>query len=264
MTKNILLITKFNHYLRATNEEFSKEFNIHESRPDKEKIASILKEINIDVILVDLSDFEEVTLHHAEDIFHYAKTRQTPIITIGSTADYHSLNNDSMGQINEMLYQPITIGNISEVLKKYINMTNGNDVLIEINNNGDYRKRILFIDDSGIMLRALKAILNNDYQISMANSAKTALISIARTKPDAILLDYDMPEYDGRQTLEMLRANEKTKNIPVFFLTGVASREKIDAIISLRPQGYILKPLNRKLILETLKEYFSNQNRTIK
>ena len=51
-----------------------------------------------------------------------------------------------------------------------------------------------------------------------------------------------MPVCDGRQTLEMIRADEDLREIPVIFLTGVNSREHIEAVLKLRPAGYMLKP----------------------
>ena len=47
---------------------------------------------------------------------------------------------------------------------------------------------------------------------------------------------------DGRQTLEMIRADEDICNIPVIFLTGVDDRAHIQAVLALRPAGYMLKP----------------------
>ena len=60
-----------------------------------------------------------------------------------------------------------------------------------------------------------------------------------------------MPVVDGRVTLEKIRANERSRNIPVVFLTAINSKEKILAIASLNPADYLLKPVNAKRILET-------------
>jgi CheY-like chemotaxis protein len=62
-----------------------------------------------------------------------------------------------------------------------------------------------------------------------------------------------MPVCDGRQVFEMIRADEEIKNIPVVFLTGVNDREHIEPILAMRPAGYVLKPLDKKLLLEKIK-----------
>ena len=64
------------------------------------------------------------------------------------------------------------------------------------------------------------------------------MTAIGKKRPDLILLDYEMPVCDGRQTLEMIRADEELKDIPVIFLTGVNDREHIESVLSLKPAGY--------------------------
>lgn len=57
-----------------------------------------------------------------------------------------------------------------------------------------------------------------------------------------IFLDYEMPGCDGRQTLEMIRSDECMADIPVVFLTGMSEKKYIQAVLELRPAGYLLKP----------------------
>ena len=75
-----------------------------------------------------------------------------------------------------------------------------------------------------------------------------------KQRPDVILLDYEMPVCDGRQTLEMIRADEEMKDIPVIFLTGVNDRENIQAVLRLRPAGYLLKPAVPERRIETIEK----------
>ncbi|MBR6294429.1 MAG: response regulator, partial [Lachnospiraceae bacterium] len=69
-----------------------------------------------------------------------------------------------------------------------------------------------------------------------------------------ILLDYEMPVCDGRQTLEMIRADEELSSIPVIFLTAVRDKEHIEKVLSLRPQGYLLKPSTRDNLIAKINE----------
>lgn len=85
-------------------------------------------------------------------------------------------------------------------------------------------------------------------------SGMNAIKAIGKKRPDLILLDYEMPVCDGRQTLEMLRADEESKHIPVVFLTGVNDRAHIEAVLSLRPAGYLLKPPDKKMIVDTIRK----------
>lgn len=118
--------------------------------------------------------------------------------------------------------------------------------------NGE-KRRLLIVDDDGTTLRVLKAMLEHEYDVTIVNSGMNAMKAIGKKRPDVILLDYEMPVCDGRQTLEMLRADEESRNIPVVFLTGVNDREHIEAVLSLRPAGYLLKPPDKKKIVEAIK-----------
>lgn len=114
------------------------------------------------------------------------------------------------------------------------------------------RKHILVVDDSPIMLKMIKEHLQDDYDIATAVSGKVAMGFLKRRKTDLILLDYDMPEEDGPTILVKLRNTETTKDIPVIFLTGVTERKKIQEVLLLKPQGYLLKPIDRKKLKEAI------------
>lgn len=118
----------------------------------------------------------------------------------------------------------------------------------------DEKKKLLIVDDDGTTLRVLKGMLEHEYDVTIVNSGMNAIKAIGKKRPDLILLDYEMPVCDGRQTLEMLRADEESKNIPVVFLTGVNDRAHIEAVLSLRPAGYLLKPPDKKMIVDTIRK----------
>lgn len=118
------------------------------------------------------------------------------------------------------------------------------------------KRKVLVVDDSGMMLRTIKSVLENDYEVALANSAMKGFAAIELSKPDVILLDYEMPVCDGKMMFEMLRANPETEDIPVFFLTAIAEKEKIIQVLELQPEGYILKPVSGEKILKRLKEFF--------
>ena len=107
------------------------------------------------------------------------------------------------------------------------------------------------VDDNGTALRTMKVMLEERYEVSVAVSGAQAMTSIGRQRPDLILLDYEMPVCDGRMTLEMIRADEDMRDIPVIFLTAVNDRDNIEAVLKLRPAGYFLKPpVKDRLIAE--------------
>jgi len=113
-------------------------------------------------------------------------------------------------------------------------------------------KHVLVIDDDPIMLRLIKTELKDDYNVATAISGKIGLNFLQRKKTDLILLDYEMPEENGPAVLEKLRANEDLKDIPVVFLTGINDREKIQKVLAMKPQGYLLKPIEHDKLIQTI------------
>ena len=118
---------------------------------------------------------------------------------------------------------------------------------------GNNKKTILTIDDSGVFLRMLNGILHEEYDVRMATSCQKALVSICEKKPDLILLDYEMPICNGRETMIKIREIESNKNIPIVFVTAVNKVEHIKAVLSLKPAGYVLKPIDKDKLLELIK-----------
>ena len=118
---------------------------------------------------------------------------------------------------------------------------------------GTNKKTILTIDDSGVFLRMLNGILHEEYDVRMATSCQKALVSICEKKPDLILLDYEMPICNGRETMIKIREIESNKNIPIVFVTAVNKVEHIKAVLSLKPAGYVLKPIDKDKLLELIK-----------
>ena len=75
-------------------------------------------------------------------------------------------------------------------------------------------------------------------------------------RPDLVLLDYDMPICNGRQTLELIRSQKDFENIPVIFLTGRDDAETVKNVLSLKPNGYMLKNLKQSDIKDRIDTFF--------
>lgn len=123
----------------------------------------------------------------------------------------------------------------------------------------DYKKRILIIDDDPQYLSLIRQWLNGMYKISVANSGLQGIKYLGKNKVDLILLDYEMPVTSGPQVLEMLRSDEDTKNIPVIFLTGKSDKDSVMSVVGLRPEGYLLKSIEKEKLIEKLDEFFVKQ-----
>ncbi|MGN0437318.1 MAG: response regulator [Lachnospiraceae bacterium] len=115
-------------------------------------------------------------------------------------------------------------------------------------------RHILVVDDSQLVLRNVKRLLRDRYHVTMVESGRQAISYMEKKKPDLVLLDYEMPGWDGKKTLEVMRENPDLSDIPVVFLTGIYEREHIMSVLQLNPAGYLLKPTEQDKLIETIEE----------
>ena len=64
-----------------------------------------------------------------------------------------------------------------------------------------------------------------------------------------------MTDFDGKMTFQMIKDIDGAEDIPVFFLTGVKDRAHIQAVLDLKPAGYLLKPASAEMIYEVTNKY---------
>ncbi len=120
------------------------------------------------------------------------------------------------------------------------------------------KRKILLVDDSVTVRQMLYELLSEEYEVEMVESGVAAIRAVTLNKPDLILLDYDMPICNGKQTLEFLRSEEFSKDIPVIFLTSRSDSDTVTGVLSLKPAGYMLKSLKQKDIKKRVDDFFAS------
>jgi two-component system, cell cycle response regulator len=85
------------------------------------------------------------------------------------------------------------------------------------------RAKILIVDDSEEFLDLLQVKLGDRYDVVSTTTPGNVLKLARETEPDLILCDFDMPEMDGTEVSEALRADEELRLIPFMFLTALAT-----------------------------------------
>lgn len=104
------------------------------------------------------------------------------------------------------------------------------------------KRCVLIIEDNPTMMKILGNILKEDYNVLAAKSGEKGIASAKKNSPDIILLDVTMPGMTGFDVIEVLKADDTTKNIPVIFLTGDDSIESKEKGYELGAVDYIEKP----------------------
>ncbi|MDA3845788.1 MAG: response regulator [Vallitaleaceae bacterium] len=118
----------------------------------------------------------------------------------------------------------------------------------------DRKVRILITDDQPSNIEILIELLRETYSIQIATSGQKAIDIINGDKqPDLILLDVMMPVMDGHEVLKRIKSEEKTKDIPVIFITASESEELEEAALAYGAVDYIIKPFNPKIVKQRIK-----------
>ncbi|MCL2638483.1 MAG: response regulator [Oscillospiraceae bacterium] len=113
--------------------------------------------------------------------------------------------------------------------------------------------KILAVDDEKANLDLLIHILKDTYIVYPAKSGEAALKKAAEIQPDLILLDVIMPEMNGFEVLEKLKADDLTQHIPVFFITALNNTEDEKRALGLGAVDYIVKPFNADMVKVRIK-----------
>lgn len=102
----------------------------------------------------------------------------------------------------------------------------------------------------------------SDYNVAVVSSGEDALKYLKTNKPDVILLDYLMPNMNGSELLQQIRGLPSDEaDIPVFFLTSVTDKNVIVKCLSLYPQKYLIKPMEKTELLQILSEFFNGEHK---
>jgi two-component system sensor histidine kinase/response regulator len=109
---------------------------------------------------------------------------------------------------------------------------------------------ILAVDDTPPNLRLLVGLLmSHGYTVSQAEDGRQALQVVAESPPDLILLDIFMPEMDGYEVCEQLKADPATRDIPVIFISALNEIDNVVKGFDVGGVDYITKPFNTREVL---------------
>lgn len=115
---------------------------------------------------------------------------------------------------------------------------------------------ILIVDDTSKNIQVVASILNEEgYSLGFATDGQKALKAVEEKNYDLILLDIMMPIMDGFETCVRLKANPKTVNIPIIFLTAKTEEESISKGFELGGVDYVTKPFNKSELLARVKTH---------
>jgi CheY-like chemotaxis protein len=108
---------------------------------------------------------------------------------------------------------------------------------------------ILVVDDEPANIDVASGVLKNEYKVRAATNGKRALeIALSENPPDLILLDIMMPEMNGLEVCQRLKADKNTQDIPIIFLSAMSESEDIVRGLELGAVDYVTKPASPEVL----------------
>jgi two-component system response regulator VicR len=122
-------------------------------------------------------------------------------------------------------------------------------------------RKILCIEDEAEMIDLIRLILGRrGFEVIGANGGLEGLAKVRETSPDLVLLDLMMPDMDGWEVYQQMKAEEKTRSIPVIVVTAKA--QNIDKVLGLhiaKVDDYIAKPFSPQDLLKSVENVLSRK-----
>jgi len=122
---------------------------------------------------------------------------------------------------------------------------------------------ILIIDDDPKICLTLKLWLESDGDkiVRIHNRARLGLISALRSRPDLIILDYEMPGLDGLSLQEKLGRWQRTRFIPVVMLTGNQESKTRETALYQYAERFLVKPTSREALLACINRILNTRHK---
>ncbi len=123
-------------------------------------------------------------------------------------------------------------------------------------------KRLVYVEDEREMIDLVRLILGRrGFEVIGANGGRDGLETIRRELPDLVLLDLMMPDMDGWDVYQQMKADEATRNIPVIVVTAKA--QSIDKVLGLhiaKVDDYISKPFSPQELTESVEKVLARRS----
>ena len=249
----VLLLGRLDRIAEELYKCMCHDYHVQFCTETNEIMQNMMRITKPDMVMINATEKDDIP----NSVFEFLNSfyLHLPVVVVGTkeVCDMYSqyYNDDNIAPI----YFPVSTMSILEQCAKIL--VKGKYVDVNAKKEEEKLKHILVVDDSAVTLRSVKSLLDKKYRISVATSGEMAIKSMQRSLPDLVLLDYEMPDCDGKETLEMIRKDEALRDVPVMFLTGVADKQHIASVLALNPVGYMLKPPEKEKILEAIEGVFS-------
>ncbi len=253
--KQILLISDQRSFMVETLYRSLQEDGhvVESASPDKTSL--MLQGEDADIILLYLGNYVFDSGEFLSLLNSYCQSENKQIIAVGDEEEMKALYKVVPRHLIELpLVRPVNIRNLIDRIR-FMEMGGG------AGTGKKNRKQLVLVDDDSTFLNMASEWLEQagNYDVAILNSGAQVINYLAKRIPDLILLDYEMPVASGPQVLGMIRSDARFRDIPVFFLTGKNDRDSVMSVMSLKPDGYVIKTAGKQALLEKVNMFFSSR-----
>jgi methyl-accepting chemotaxis protein len=214
-------------------------------------------------ILESISRLRDITASVKKGSDHMAESGQTLVKETDGFIKTSREAVEGMGEILKGVNQiNISISHVNEMSME--NNRNFESLKQETEkfkvNAGNEKHKILIVDDDSIHLEMVEAVLSNDYEVSTAKSGKDALgLFYQGLVPNLILLDLIMPDMDGWNTYDRIKAISSLHDTPIAFFTSSNDPKDIQHAREMGAVDYIKKPYDKDDLLRRVGKIIKNR-----
>uniref|UniRef100_UPI0040575DA3 response regulator n=1 Tax=Acetatifactor sp. TaxID=1872090 RepID=UPI0040575DA3 len=197
---------------------------------------------DIDMILLDVEMPEADGVETLQTLRKMENCADMPVVMVTGMRDKETVMNSAILGIDGYLVKPVSKETLQkkvmEVYQKYY---------------GE-KKTVLLIDDDMAYLKNLNRMLQDKYNIVAINSAKLALEYLLKHVPDVIILDYQMPLYNGTNMMKLIQKSTLGNSVPIIILSGVLTREVRQECYLYHPAACLSKPVTKEVLEENIEQ----------
>ena len=218
--------------------EISNAFGVSSGR----QAIEYVQQFPVDVILLDIDMPFMNGFQTLEYLRNLKECINVPVILVSGKHDKATVANSVLLGVDGYLIKPVDKETLQKkVMEVYQKKT-------QVINH----KIVLAIDDDITYLKHIENLLHASYNVVMINSAKLALNYLIKHIPDVILLDYQMPLYNGASLINMIRQNAACHETPVIILSGTLDKHALKECYPFHPFACLAKPVTKETLTETI------------
>jgi len=206
----------------------------------KQKVDLVL----LDILMPDIDGYKVL-----EQLKAGEATRDIPVVMLTAVHEMDSVVRCFEMGVEDYLTKPFNIPFVKSRIASCLRSSMIKNEDGAKSSSEAEQQRLLIVDDNAMNRDMLARRLEREgYHVTTAAGGRQALELLDKEEFDLVLLDILMPDMDGYEVLEKLKANEVTRELPVIMLTAVNEVESVKHCIDLGAEDYLIKPFNAVLL----------------